>query len=148
MSRQQLQPNQIDALESRLAARMAAALSERAVTFPHDIGERLRVAREQALVLSRDARRSSVAPSAAQALSIDHGGSAALGGGPTRWWMRLASFAPLLVLALGLLLVQHWSDREQVLAAADIDAVLLSDDLPPTAFSDPGFREFLKSPPP
>ena len=148
MNRQQFQPNQVKALESRLAASMAAALSERTVAFPHDIGERLRVAREQALRLAKESRRPSVVADVAQELSLGRDGSLALGGRRTRRRMRLASVAPLIILALGLLLVQHWSDREQVLAAAAIDAVLLSDDLPPTAYSDPGFREFLRSPPP
>lgn len=148
MNRQQLQPNQVNALESRLAASMAAALSERTVAFPHDIGERLRVAREHALRLAKESRRPSVVANVAQEVALGGVGSVTLGGGPTRWWMHLATVAPLVVLALGLLLVQHWSDREQVLAAAAIDAVLLSDDLPPTAYSDPGFREFLRSPPP
>ena len=30
--------------------------------------------------------------------------------------------------------------------AAEIDALLLSDDLPPGAYADPGFVEFLKKP--
>jgi Protein of unknown function (DUF3619) len=34
-----------------------------------------------------------------------------------------------------------------VLAAAEIDAQLLSDSLPPTAYSDPGFAEYLRSTP-
>ena len=36
--------------------------------------------------------------------------------------------------------------RRQVVAAAEIDAALLTDDLPPDAYSDPGFAEFLRSP--
>jgi hypothetical protein len=55
---------------------------------------------------------------------------------------------PLAVLVAGLVLIQLWSDREQVLAAAEIDSVLLADDLPPAAWTDPGFREYLKAPPP
>jgi hypothetical protein len=53
---------------------------------------------------------------------------------------------PLLVLVAGLMLISQWTVREQVLAAADVDTVLLSDDLPPDAYADPGFTEFLKSP--
>jgi hypothetical protein len=33
------------------------------------------------------------------------------------------------------------------MAAAEIDAQLLSDTLPPAAYSDPGFAEFLKNNP-
>jgi len=29
-----------------------------------------------------------------------------------------------------------------------VDAVLLTDQLPPAAYSDPGFGEYLRSPPP
>ena len=63
-------------------------------------------------------------------------------------WIQLASWMPLAVLVAGLVLIQQWTDREQVLAAAEIDAVLLADDLPPAAWTDPGFREYLKAPPP
>jgi hypothetical protein len=55
---------------------------------------------------------------------------------------------PLIVLVAGLLLIQERMAFEQVEAAAEIDAVLLADDLPPEAYTDPGFGEFLKSSPP
>ena len=45
-----------------------------------------------------------------------------------------------------MLFIQHWSSREQVLAAAAIDALLLADELPVRAYTDPGFAEFLKAP--
>ena len=34
----------------------------------------------------------------------------------------------------------------EISTAAEIDAALLTDDLPPTAYSDAGFAEFLKTP--
>ena len=36
--------------------------------------------------------------------------------------------------------------NEQIAAAAEIDADLLTDSVPPAAYNDPGFLEFLKSP--
>jgi hypothetical protein len=60
----------------------------------------------------------------------------------------MAALLPLLVLLIGLVFIDQWNLREQVLAAADIDAVLLADDLPPAAYSDPGFAEYLRSPNP
>ena len=51
-----------------------------------------------------------------------------------------------MALAAGLLLIEHWQSNAQIAAAAEIDANLLADDLPPGAYSDPGFVEFLKSP--
>jgi hypothetical protein len=126
------------ALEARFALRVTAALSERGVE--HDIDQRLRVAREMAL---RRARH--VAVAAAQVQHVGRG-SAALGGSP--WWLRLASMAPLLVLALGLMLIERIDSQEQIEAAAEIDAILLADELPPRAYSDPGFGEYLRQPGP
>ena len=44
----------------------------------------------------------------------------------------------------GLVTVQ-WLDREQTVSdLAEIDTALLVDDLPPAAYSDPGFMQFLR----
>jgi hypothetical protein len=51
------------------------------------------------------------------------------------------------MLMAGLLVIDQWALREQVVATADFDAQLLSDDLPPAAYSDPGFAEFIRSTP-
>jgi hypothetical protein len=134
-----------DALQARVAARLVAGLGERAAGLPHDITERLRVARELAVSRAREVRRQAPATSGA-VVGVSRG--AAVLGGPPPWWQHVASVLPLLVLLAGLTLIGRWTTREQVLAAADIDAVLLADDLPPAAYSDPGFAEFLKSPPP
>ena len=53
---------------------------------------------------------------------------------------------PLLALAAGLIVIQRWHSSTQISAAAEIDASLLADDVPPDAYSDPGFVEFLKTP--
>ena len=134
-----------EALEARLGARVAAGLSERSQVLPHDIGERLRVAREQAVARAREARRPALAAAPA-VVGVSRG--AAVLAGPPAWWQRAASVLPLLVLLAGLLMIHEWLQQEQVQAAADIDAVLLADDLPPAAYTDPGFAEFLKSPAP
>jgi hypothetical protein len=55
---------------------------------------------------------------------------------------------PLLLMVTGLIAIDQWTARERVLAAADIDAQLLTDSLPPTAYSDPGFVEYLRTAPP
>jgi Protein of unknown function (DUF3619) len=132
--------NNLQALEARFALRVASALSERDVG--HDIEERLRIAREAAVVRARQVRSASVAT----AVLHNRGGSATLGGSP--WWLRLASLTPLVVLALGLMLIDRIDRQEQIHAAAEIDAILLADELPPRAYSDPGFAEYLKQPGP
>jgi hypothetical protein len=68
-------------------------------------------------------------------------------GGPVPWWQRAVSLLPLLVLVAGLVGIDHFTTQEQINTAADIDAALLVDDLPPEAYADPGFAEYLRSDP-
>lgn len=130
------------ALESRLATRLAGALRERTDDLPHAVAERLRAGREQALARARE-RRGATAPGA---VMVGSGRGGAVLARPAPWWMKAASAFPLLVLLLGLSAIGRLGEIEQRHAAAEIDAVLLADDLPPLAYADPGFLAFLKSP--
>jgi hypothetical protein len=134
------------AVEARLAARLSAGLAERAEQLPHDIVERLRVAREQAVLRAAEVRRK--APQDRTATEVSTVGvtsyGAALMGESAPWWQRAASVLPLFVLLGGLLLIQRQAELEQVHVAAEVDAQLLADDLPPDAYTDPGFGEFMK----
>jgi hypothetical protein len=67
-------------------------------------------------------------------------------GGGNGWWVKLGSALPLVALAAGLLVIQHLHTQAQISVAAEIDVELLADDLPPAAYSDAGFVEFLKTP--
>jgi hypothetical protein len=138
-------PAELEALETRLALRMTARLTEQAAQLPQDVSERLRFAREQALARARNVRKTEAAESA----SSDAGHALSLGGpseGRSRWWVPLGALLPLVALLAGLALIQGLHNDEQISAAAEIDASLLADDLPPSAYSDPGFVEFLKAP--
>ena len=130
-----------EVLETRVALRIAGALTRGSEALPHDITERLRVARLRAVDRARDVRKLITAP----AHQMQGGGTLAMSGPPS-WWLRLASLAPLALLLAGLLFIQLSYVDQQVRAAAEIDAAILTDDLPPQAYSDPGFVEFLKSP--
>ena len=138
-------PAQIAALESRLGLRLAARLSEGAERLPHDVTERLRFARSVAL-----ARRPQVAQSPVN-LYESAGGVASImlgsrGAGGPSWWRPAASLLQVLALVGGLFLIGDLHSQAQISAAAEIDTALLSDDLPPEAYNDPGFVEFLKTP--
>lgn len=50
-----------------------------------------------------------------------------------------------MALVSGLVLIHESTLRARIRAAADIDAALLADDLPPGAYDDPAFVEFLKA---
>lgn len=139
-----------EALEARFALRLAARLSEGSDALPHDVSERLRVARDQAVERARAARRLTATTPAVAVVTTGSGpaSSALLGGNSPKWWVRLASLLPFVALVAGLLLVQQIQQQEEIDTAAEIDADLLSDDLPPDAYNDPGFREFLSMPGP
>jgi Protein of unknown function (DUF3619) len=124
----------IAALESRLGLRVTDRLSEGAERLPHDVTERLRFARS--LAVSR-------APRLAPQVEVYGSGKGLVLG--SSWWRPVASVLQVLALAGGLLLIGHVHSQAQISAAAEIDAALLSDDLPPEAYNDPGFVEFLKT---
>jgi hypothetical protein len=135
----------LDTLQSRVALRIASRLTERAEALGPDLGERLRFAREQALERARSVRVAAAETQAGvSAVGRTRGGAALLG--RSGWWLKLASVLPVFALLGGLILIQQWQDNIQIAVAADIDAALLADDLPPTAYSDAGFAEFLKTP--
>lgn len=141
--------SRLEALQARFGIRVASALEALQASKPdRDADERLRFAREQALARARELRR---APVSAHVVGRSDG-AAVLAGGPASdrapWWLRLSSLLPLAVLLAGLLLIDHQYTRAQIEAAAEVDAALLADDLPPEAYRDPGFVEFLKAPRP
>jgi hypothetical protein len=137
-----------DVLQERFARRLAAALTEQQAAQPRqDIEERLRVAREQALAR---APRQRTAPRSAGASSVvGNAGNTAIagsggGGDQAPWWLRLSSLLPLALLLIGLIVIDDRYTQSQIEAAAEVDAAILADDLPPEAYRDPGFAEFLK----
>lgn len=131
-----------NSLEGQVALRVTARLSQGAEALPHDISERLRFARERAVAAAQQRRRTEAVTVAAPAVVMS-GRSAALGGPPSVW-LRMASALPLVLLLAGLVLIQHHHDAEQISAAAEIDSALLADELPPAAYRDPGFLEYLR----
>src|ERR1700754_1847592 len=116
-----------DGLEARFGVRVASMLGERAQATAPDISERLRFAREQALVRAQAARQ--VQTAAAPGV-VGRGRTAVLAN-PLGWWFKLGSAAPLALLVLGLAGIAHVHDKAQIAAVAEVDAALLSDDLAP-----------------
>lgn len=126
-----------DQFGRKVAARLSAATAE----LPYEVSERLRAARVQAV-----ARRKRVQVFMAPHV-VASGGSAALGFGDEGLSLgqRIASALPILVLAAGLVLIHSIHSDRRASELAEVDAQLLTDDLPPAAYADPGFVQFLKS---
>jgi len=131
----------LDAMQTRFALRVTARLTERSTELAPDLTERLRFAHDKALERARAVRSAEATAN----VGVTRGGAAVLGrtGG---WWLKLASVAPVIALAGGLFMIQRWQENAQISTAAEVDAALLSDALPPQAYSDAGFAEFLKTP--
>jgi hypothetical protein len=127
-------------VQDRYGLKVAARLSESAEAVPHDISERLRAARVQAL--SRHKAAKAVTASTIQS----NGGAATLSFGDEEVspWRRLASLIPLLALIAGLVCIHILGNDNRAKELAEIDAAILTDDLPPAAYTDPGFAQFLK----
>ena len=119
---------------------LAAQLDVASQDLGHDISERLRVARQMALKTRPMPQRL-----LRHSLAVQANGT--LSGPPDEGlnlWRILASALPLLALVSGLMFIQA---LQQDLAETDIallDSALLLDELPPDAYTDPGFVQFLK----
>lgn len=128
----------------RLGQAYARRLNEHATDLPHDISERLRVARMQALsVRKREPVRVLVPHLVAAGGSGLNGSSEGL-----NLWRRLASVLPLIALLVGLASIHIFQNELRTDELASLDTELLIDDLPPSAYTDPGFMVFLKTPSP
>jgi hypothetical protein len=131
-------------LQDHLGQQIAARLSADTLDLPHDITERLRAARTRAVA----ARLTTQARLQVTKSVVIQNGSALLhfGDEGLNLWSRLASFFPLIALVAGLALISTLIDDDRANELAEIDSALLTDDLPPAAYSDPGFIQFLKTP--
>ena len=135
-----------DAAADLFARRVAARMTQGTEDLPYDISERLRAAREQAL-----AQRKKVVPVREwhHATAVQRQGhTATLGSGDNEgrtWWRALISAVPLVALLVGLVVVDSFQDESGATEVAEIDAALLTDDLPPAAYADPGFVQYLQS---
>lgn len=143
--------SELDARVTRFGLRVAASLTERSAALPHGVSERLRFAREQALARAAQARKAASVAATTNTAVVGNGPTVALSGGSPGTdndggglWAMLVSALPLLLLLAGLLLMQMGEENRQIAAAAEVDTALLSDSLPPAAFTDPGFSEFLR----
>lgn len=132
-------PNQIASYQDRLGRNIAARLSDTTQDLPNDISERLKAARMQALT-----KRNVVKLQTTTSINV-RGGTATLnsGGFDGGLWNRLGAVIPLLALVAGLLTIAVVQERQRTNEIADVDAELLTDELPPAAYTDPGFAHFL-----
>jgi Protein of unknown function (DUF3619) len=130
--------------QDRFGLKLAARLSSGSTDLPHDISERLRIARQQA-VTNRKRTQLVTVPKAATTV-YGSGSSASMGFDDEgiNIWNQFASFLPLIALVVGLISISVIQNDLRANELAEVDAALLIDDLPPAAYADAGFAQFLK----
>lgn len=118
----------------------AALLRQGAHTIPQNIKDRLYAARMKALSVKKPEKvRIQKQVLAGSGRNWTSGSSSA--------WDTLGWIAPLVVLVFGLIGIAQWQDDSRINDIAEVDAALLSDDVPPDAYADSGFMAFLKNGP-
>jgi sarcosine oxidase gamma subunit len=125
-----------------LGRAIALRLAKPQLDVSHEVAERLKSARMLALE-----KRRQVAVQTAQVTSQQGGTATLTMAGGDRWslWHLAGSVLPLLALVAGLIAIDYAQDDYRAREIADVDVELLTDDLPPAAFTDPGFVQFLRT---
>ena len=118
----------------------AALLNEGAQVLPKNIKERLYAARMKAISVRKPEKVLVQKPVLAGITGNWSFGSNAR-------WDSVSWIAPLVVLVFGLIAIAQWQDDSRINDIAEVDAALLSDDVPPDAYADSGFMAFLKNGP-
>ena len=126
-------------IEDQFGQLVAGALSANLEQLPYEVQERLRAGRMRALAARRVSPVLATRPQAQQM-----GDGTLTMGAPWRGWTPLASLFPMVLLVVGLLTINMVLDEYRANEVAEVDSALLTDDLPPTAYTDPGFVQFLK----
>jgi len=134
-------PASVLSAQDQFGLRLANRLGDSTATLPHDISERLRAARVQAVAqFAASQQRPAVLVQANQGAAI-----LAFGKDDGSLWSRVAGILPILVLLVGLVVMNVVTNENRASELADLDSAILTDDLPPSAYTDPGFAQFLRS---
>lgn len=119
--------------ELQFGDRIRQALNKRSAQLAPATLERLRAAREQALAVQKAEQ-----PERVLALAGGMQGARGWGGFSLRWLL------PAAVLVAGLAAIFTWQQTFRVAEVEEVDARLLTDDLPIDAYLDKGFQAWLK----
>ncbi|WP_395826423.1 DUF3619 family protein [Collimonas sp.] len=125
--------------EINYAFKVRHALNENLDNLPAPTVDRLAAARKTAL-----ARKKKDAPARVllrRGLLAGHAGN--FFNDPLAWLMHVGVAAPIVAGMVLLSGLYQYEQQHRIAAAADIDAAVLSDELPPSAYLDRGFSTYL-----
>lgn len=146
-------PSHHDAIAAdQFARKLTAHLSDAETALPYVVTERLRAARVQAVAMRKRTPLLALhTETSSDLLGVHADGTASLGApmqhqdNTPLWVRRLLTALPLIALAAGLAFIGADQDSRATIDVAEMDAALLTSDLPPAAFTDPGFQQYLQA---
>lgn len=137
----------------RFGRKIAARLNAAETDLPYVVTERLRAAREQALSVRKRPALTfihSATAASSQNILVNGDGSRSLGSGSGDGWMpqwlrHALTALPIAAMVAGIAFIGVQQDNTSTAEVAELDTALLTDTLPPDAYTDPGFIQFLQS---
>lgn len=126
-----------------LAYKIRHALNEQLDTLPASTTDRLAAARAAALARKKPEARFLQVPEPASGWRAALAGLGGFLSAPAM--SRVAIAVPVLALVIGMGGLYQHEQQRQIAELADIDAAVLADELPLTAYLDPGFSAYLES---
>ncbi|MGI4848058.1 MAG: DUF3619 family protein [Janthinobacterium lividum] len=134
--------NKIVAKEVVFARKLAYRLDQNLDNLPAASIDRLAAARAAALARKKDNGPLPAFAPATRAVPAG-GGRGILSFDPGSWFGRFGIALPLVVLVAGLIGLYQGEQDQRIDDLAEIDAMVLSDELPLTAYLDHGFNAYL-----
>lgn len=129
-----------------LAYKLRHALDESANNLPEKTSKRLSSARNIALSRKKPESEQTVVVPRMAAVGHGHGMHSPFHSDNLFAWLgRMGVAVPLAALVFGLMGLYQYEQHQQIIEAATIDAEVLTDDLPLSAYLDHGFDAFLAS---
>lgn len=138
--------NALDQKETEFALKVRRALDESITTLPAASLDKLAAARRTALARKKAEKVTApvFAPAFAGAgMAPSLGNHLSAPSGKRGRFSRLTLAWPVLALVIGLAGIAYWEDQQRTAELADIDAAMLSDNLPLDAYLDHGFNAYL-----
>jgi hypothetical protein len=118
------------------------ALNEQLDTLPASTTQRLASARQAAMARKKKDASAPLRIMIGQRSLVGYGGT--MVSEPFSWLSRLGLILPLIVLVVGLIGIVSYEKQQRINETADLDAAMLTDDLPVVAYADHGFNAYLE----
>ncbi len=131
----------MNAQDLDFAYKVRHALNETTDQLPQGVVDNLASSRK--IALSRKRKNSPLRVFVRQNIFAGYIGN--FFGDPAYYWLsRVAATLTLAALVAGLMGIYHVEEQHHINETADMDIAVLSDELPPSAYLDHGFKQYLQ----